>query len=149
MIRGARRRVRGDFSQRKMSEQHQRRKWARPTYGHDPAVDRLAACPSGPPSRLRGSAALSIVVFGQVKEMGAAFPKFYQRGNEKMKFDPTLAAMLAEPWSNNACRGYVIYAMENCGFSPEDIRRVVGELHYVFDFKTLDEAQHHYENGPY
>ena len=43
-----------------------------------------------------------------------------------MKFDPTLAAMLAEPWSNNACRGYVIYAMENCGFSPEDIRRVVG-----------------------
>ena len=149
MIRGARRRVRGDFSQRKMSEQHQRRKWARPTYGHDPAVDRLAACPSGPPSRLRGSAAPSIVVFGQVKEMGAAFPKFYQRGNEKMKFDPTLAAMLAEPWSNNACRGYVIYAMENCGFSPEDIRRVVGELHYVFDFKTLDEAQHHYENGHY
>lgn len=149
MIRGARRRVRGDFSQRKMSEQHQRRKWARPTYGHDPAVDRLAACPSGPPSRLRGSAAPSIVVFGQVKEMGAAFPKFYQRGNEKMKFDPTLAAMLAESWSNNACRGYVIYAMENCGFSPEDIRRVVGELHYVFDFKTLDEAQHHYENGPY
>ena len=149
MIRGARRRVRGDFSQRKMSEQHQRRKWARPTYGHDPAVDRLAACPSGPPSRLRGSAAPSIVVFGQVKEMGAAFPKFYQRRNEKMKFDPTLAAMLAEPWSNNACRGYVIYAMENCGFSPEDIRRVVGELHYVFDFKTLDEAQHHYENGPY
>ena len=149
MIRGARRRVRGDFSQRKMSEQHQRRKWARPTYGHDPAVDRLAACPSGAPSRLRGSAAPSIVVFGQVKEMGAAFPKFYQRGNEKMKFDPTLAAMLAEPWSNNACRGYVIYAMENCGFSPEDIRRVVGELHYVFDFKTLDEAQHHYENGPY
>ena len=149
MIRGARRRVRGDFSQRKMSEQHQRRKWARPTYGHDPAGDRLAACPSGPPSRLRGSAAPSIVVFGQVKEMGAAFPKFLSKGNEKMKFEPTLAAMLAEPWSNNACRGYVIYAMENCGFSPEDIRRVVGELHYVFDFKTLDEAQHHYENGPY
>ena len=47
-----------------------------------------------------------------------------------MKFDPVLAAMLAEPWSNNACRGYVIYAMENCGFSPEDIRRVVGELYY-------------------
>ena len=42
-----------------------------------------------------------------------------------------------------------MYAMENCGFSPEDIRRVVRELHYVFDFKSLDEAQHHYENGPY
>ena len=80
MIRGARRRVRGDFSQRKMSEQHQRRKWARPTYGHDPAVDRQAACPSGPPSRLRGSAAPNIVVLGQVKEMGAAFPKFLSKG---------------------------------------------------------------------
>ena len=44
-----------------------------------------------------------------------------------MTFDPALSAMMAEPWSNNACRGYVIYAMENCGFSSEDIRRVVGE----------------------
>lgn len=35
-----------------------------------------------------------------------------------MKYDPTLAAMLTEPWSNNACRGYVMYAMENCGFPP-------------------------------
>lgn len=55
-----------------------------------------------------------------------------------MKYDPVLAAMLAEPWSNNACRGYVIYAMENCGFAPDDIRRVVGELHYVFDLKSCN-----------
>ena len=66
-----------------------------------------------------------------------------------MTCDPVLATMLAQPWSNNACRGYVIYAMENCGFSPEDIRRVVGELHYVFDFTGLEEAQQHYENSPY
>ena len=46
-----------------------------------------------------------------------------------MDYDPTLAALLAQPWSNNVCRGYVIYAMENCGFSPEDIRRVVAELY--------------------
>ena len=32
-----------------------------------------------------------------------------------MKYDPELAALLTQPWSNNACRGYVIYAMENCG----------------------------------
>ena len=54
-----------------------------------------------------------------------------------------------EKWSNNACRGYVIYAMENCGFSPTDIRRVVAELHEVFDFCGLEEAQQHFENGPY
>lgn len=35
-----------------------------------------------------------------------------------MKHDPELAALLAQPWSNNASRGYVIYAMENCGFPP-------------------------------
>ena len=66
-----------------------------------------------------------------------------------MNCDPTLAALLAQPWSNGACRGYVIYAMENCGFSPEDIRRVVGELHYVFDMRRQNEAQRHYEESPY
>lgn len=66
-----------------------------------------------------------------------------------MEYDHKLAAMLSGVWSNGACRGYVIYAMENCGFSSEDIRRVVGELHYVFDFKTLGEAEEHYQNSPY
>ena len=66
-----------------------------------------------------------------------------------MKYDPELAAMLAQPWSNNACRGYVIYAMENCGFSPSDIRRVVAELYEVFDIRGLEEAQQHFENSPY
>ena len=60
-----------------------------------------------------------------------------------MEKDLTLDLMLAERWSNNACRGYVIYAMENYGFPPFDIKRVVGELHYVFDIKTLDEADRH------
>lgn len=66
-----------------------------------------------------------------------------------MEYDPNLAAMLSGNWSNGACRGYVIYAMENCGFKPEDIQRVVGELHYVFDLKTLAEAEEHYQNSPY
>ena len=66
-----------------------------------------------------------------------------------MSCDPTLAALLSQPWSNGACRGYVIYAMEACGFSPEDIRRVVGELYYVFDMRGLDEAEEHYQNSPY
>ena len=54
-----------------------------------------------------------------------------------MDYDPMLAAMLSQPWSNNACRGYVIYAMENCGFSPNDIRRVLAELYEVFDVHSL------------
>ena len=27
-----------------------------------------------------------------------------------------------DEWSNDACRGYAIMAMENCGFSKKDIR---------------------------
>ncbi|MPM04288.1 hypothetical protein SDC9_50564 [bioreactor metagenome] len=66
-----------------------------------------------------------------------------------MKYDPELAALLSQPWNNGACRGYVIYAMENCGFSPEDIQRLVGELHYVFDMRGVEEAERHYQNSPY
>ena len=66
-----------------------------------------------------------------------------------MKYDPELATLLVQPWNNNACRGYVIYAMENCGFSPADIRRVVAELHEVFDIRGSAEAQQHFENSPY
>ena len=42
-----------------------------------------------------------------------------------MNYDPELAALLSQPWSNGACRGYVIMAMENCDFSGEDICRVM------------------------
>lgn len=66
-----------------------------------------------------------------------------------MSFDPELAAMLSEPWSNGACRGYVIMAMENCGFSDKDIRHVMAELYELFDFKTLEEAESHYQKSPY
>ena len=78
--------------------------------------------------------------------MSVALPKLFIKEESNMKYDSELAALLAQPWSNNACRGYVIYAMENCGFSPADIRRVVAE---VFDFCGLEEAQQHFENSPY
>ena len=54
-----------------------------------------------------------------------------------MDYDPVSAAMLSQPWSNNACRGYVIYAMENCGFSPNEIRRVVAELYEAVSYTHL------------
>lgn len=62
IVRGAGRRVRCDFFFGRTSEQHQRRNWA------------------GPPSYLRGNAALSMVVFGQDKKMGAAFSILYLHG---------------------------------------------------------------------
>ena len=45
-------------------------------------------------------------------------------------------------WSNDACRGYVIMAMQDCG-------RVVNQLYGVFDLYTLNEAEQKYYNGDY
>ena len=56
---------------------------------------------------------------------------------------------MGEEWSNNACRGYVIKAMENCGFHAKEIRQVLTELYEVFDIRGLEEAQQHFENSPY
>lgn len=63
--------------------------------------------------------------------------------------DNELQELLHQQWSNGACRGYVIWAMENCDFSPDDIKCVVSELHYVFDIHSLEEAEQHYQNSPY
>lgn len=60
-----------------------------------------------------------------------------------------LQSLLCGQWSSSACRGYVIWSMENCDFSPEDIKRVVSELHYVFDMRSVEEAEQHYQNSPY
>ena len=54
-----------------------------------------------------------------------------------------------DEWSNDACRGYVIMAMEDCGFSKKDIRRVVGQLYEVFDFHTISEAEQKYNISDY
>lgn len=66
-----------------------------------------------------------------------------------MNCDPELVALLSQPWSEGACRGYVISAMERSGFRPADIERVMRELHEVFGFITLEEAQALYERSPY
>lgn len=63
--------------------------------------------------------------------------------------DKELQSLLFQQWSNGACRDYVIRAMENCNFSPDDIKRVVSELHYVFDIFGIEEAEQHYQNSPY
>ena len=34
---------------------------------------------------------------------------------------PSIPGLEPDAWSNDACRGYVIMAMHDCGFSHEDI----------------------------
>ena len=62
---------------------------------------------------------------------------------------PSIPGLEPDEWSNDACRGYVIMAMHDCGFSHEDIRRVVRQLHEAFDFHTINEAEQKYYHGDY
>mgnify|MGYP003623482772 CR=1 FL=1 len=64
-------------------------------------------------------------------------------------FDAGLAALLYERWTNNACRGYVIKAMETLEFEPEDIRNVMAELRFLFDIMAVEEADQYYCRSPY
>ena len=54
--------------------------------------------------------------------------------------------MLTDRWSNNACRGYIIKAMESCGNKSKDIWEVLMELYEVFDFCSAEEAAAYYEH---
>jgi hypothetical protein len=65
------------------------------------------------------------------------------------RVDEQLRALLSEPWTNGACLGYVIKAMENLNCKPEDIQAVVIELKWLFDMRPLAEAERHYCNSPY
>ena len=62
---------------------------------------------------------------------------------------PSIPGLEPDTWSNDACRGYVIMAMQDCGFSHEDIRRVVRQLREVFDFYTINEAERKHYHGDY
>lgn len=66
-----------------------------------------------------------------------------------MENKQTVPVFSSDEWSNGACLGYVIYAMENCGFKCKDIKRVVDELHWFFDVKSVQEAEEHYRQSPY
>ena len=111
----------------------------------------VAAARSGHRLSYKGSAAPETTVFvlRQPTLSGAAISPPDDERSFIMDMDKELEALLFQQWSNGACRGYVIYAMENCGFPYADIRRIVSELHYVFDMCSLEEAKRHYQDSRY
>jgi hypothetical protein len=60
-----------------------------------------------------------------------------------------LQAMMNEPWSNNACMGYVIMALEALKYPEEDIKKIIAEMKYGFDMSTIGEANQHYCKSPF
>ena len=58
----------------------------------------------------------------------------------------TVRLIQTDKCSNNACRGYVIKAMESCGYKSKNIREVLIELYEVFDFCSVEDVAAYYEH---
>ena len=109
-------------------------------HGHDlqrAARDKLAAYPLQLAAQSGGSAGGKLSLSCDRPNIQGQHSQLSMKGANKT---------MGEEWSNNACRGYVIKAMENCGFKSKDIRQVLTELYKVFDFCAVEEAAHYYEN---
>lgn len=48
-------------------------------------------------------------------------------------------------WSNEACKGYLIIAMRECGFADNQIKEVLEELDSTFDEITIEMAIKKYD----
>ena len=66
--------------------------------------------------------------------------------NENVK---AMQNLLFERWTNGACLGYVIQAMENIGFPQKDIQLVTTEMNELFDFVSTEEAEKYFCNSSY
>lgn len=67
----------------------------------------------------------------------------YLKKNEEA-LPPELAELLmqeASIWTNDACYGYCILAMEKAGFDRKEIEKVRRCLHEAFDELTVEEAE--------
>lgn len=54
---------------------------------------------------------------------------------------PERLRQLDGPWSNDACRGYLIAALRMAGKNREEIEQTLSRLHTVFDLLSVEEAK--------
>lgn len=58
-------------------------------------------------------------------------------------------SQVTEIWSNDACLGYVILALEELEYPPDQIQEVVNAVRAGFDWTSVDDAARHYQNSAY
>ena len=52
-------------------------------------------------------------------------------------------------WSNNACLGYAIKALESLNYSGDEIQQIIRAIHSTFDLTSVEEAKKIYKKSPY
>ena len=73
----------------------------------------------------------------------------YQKDMDASKMPQQLKDILlgnVSIWTNDACYGYIIMAMEDEGFDEKSIRNILRRLHDVFDQVSPEEAEKHYKD---
>lgn len=64
--------------------------------------------------------------------------------NMKEAMPPDLADLLLSEtsiWTNEACYGYCIEALENAGYAREQIDEILHHLHNAFDSMGVEDAE--------
>ena len=56
---------------------------------------------------------------------------------------------IVEPWTNAACLGYVISALENLDFNYNQIWQVTAEMRELFDWVSVEDAKAYYNGSSY
>ena len=86
-----------------------------------------------------------------VKRVAAALNYHPQQLQEDMEsvYQCQCLDTITEQWSNAACMGYAIEAMESIGLTEEQIQTIVDKMLVLMDFKTLEEAAKIYNRSPY
>ncbi|MEG1259278.1 MAG: hypothetical protein RSD12_09665 [Akkermansia sp.] len=56
---------------------------------------------------------------------------------------------MLDAWSNAACLGYAILALERLGMKKAEIKRITRQMRAEFDRTTIGEAEAHYNDSIY
>ncbi len=76
-----------------------------------------------------------------IKEYLAGVPEMKSKDGTSLK--DTMADVVSI-WSNDACSGYCIDALQHAGYSREQIREVLAELQASFNGISVEEAERLY-----
>lgn len=76
-----------------------------------------------------------------INEYLKGLPDMKSKNGQPMR---ELMADAVSIWSNDSCKGYCILAMQQAGFNREQIEKVLTELRWAFDEKTVTEAERAY-----
>lgn len=76
----------------------------------------------------------------------------FMEANKRAGMPQSMQDLLIEQtsiWTNNACLGYALMAMEDAGYDEAEIRKFIRLIKDAMEFTGVEEAEEHYNHSPY